>query len=54
MKKACSSNKKDASTRSNKSCVCGGHSQRSKKPRNKKHRAVKPTTLMENYRDPGY
>jgi hypothetical protein len=47
MKKAISSNCKDPENHSKKKCCCGGHSINAKKPRNKKHKAIKPTLLME-------
>lgn len=41
MKKACGSNSK-TKDHSKKSCVCGGHSTKAKKPKDKKHRVAKP------------
>ena len=41
MKLVCMSNVKDPENRSKKKCCCGGHSRGAKKPRGKKHRAIK-------------
>lgn len=48
MKRAIFSTCKDPENHSKKTCCCGGHSRKAKKPRGKKHRAIKPTLLMEN------
>lgn len=41
-KKVCGSNCKDPESRSKKKCVCGGHSNKAKKPRKKDNRNTKP------------
>ena len=47
MKHAIQSNCKDPENHSKKDCCCGGHSSKAHKPKDKKHRADKPTHHME-------